>query len=119
VDALKNKGLGSGLLVTAAVDTPFLPEDFVSRLVSGLAGKPAVFASWGESFYPTNAAWRIEAILDLPDRRQDVGSLKSLLTKLGAQRVPWDEAPLDLFANVNTPQDLTEMEERARRATDL
>ena len=44
------------LLVSVAVDTPFLPPDFVTRLVDGLGEAPAAIAAYGEQPYPTNAA---------------------------------------------------------------
>jgi molybdopterin-guanine dinucleotide biosynthesis protein A len=119
VAALRNRGIASGVLVSAAVDTPFLPEDYLSRLIGGLRHAPAAFGGWGTAFYPTNAAWRIEAIADLPERLDDLHSLKALQAELGAQRVGWDECPEDPFANVNTPEDLAALEERAKRDAGL
>jgi molybdopterin-guanine dinucleotide biosynthesis protein A len=119
VATLKSRGIVGGLLVSVAVDTPFLPSDFVPRLVDGLGPAPAAYACWNGSFYPTNAVWRLDAIHDLPERQGEIGSLKSLHESLGAQRVAWDELPEDPFANVNTPQDLLAMEARAKLHGDL
>lgn len=114
VSALQTWGIIDGLLVSAAVDTPFLPGDFVERLVDGLGPAPAAFAGWNDAFYPTNSIWRLEAIADLPQRSGEIGSLKSLLKNLGARRVGWDELAEDPFANINTPEDLLAMGRRAK-----
>jgi molybdopterin-guanine dinucleotide biosynthesis protein A len=117
--ALQSRGVFEDLLVSVAVDTPFLPNDFVQRLVEGLGPAAAAYASWNDSFYPTNAIWRLQAISDLAERTSEIGSLKFLLTSLDAKRVAWDELPEDPFANINTPQDLLAMETRAKRHADL
>ncbi|WP_108397625.1 molybdenum cofactor guanylyltransferase [Devosia submarina] len=119
VAALQSRGIIEGSLVSVAVDTPFLPNDFVQRLVEELGPAPAAYASWNEAFYPTNAIWRLEAIGALPEQTREIGSLKFLLTSLDAKRVAWDELPEDPFANINTPQDLLAMETRAKRQVDL
>lgn len=119
IEAVRQRGITSGLLITAAVDTPFLPDNFVGRLVAGVGDGAAAFASWGDSFYPTNAVWRLEAVFDLPEQRQSYNSLKSLLSAHGARQISWDEAALDPFSNVNTPQDLAMLDERAKHAADL
>jgi molybdopterin-guanine dinucleotide biosynthesis protein A len=116
VDALKRGGVRSGMLVSAAVDTPFLPGDFVQRLTAELRDASGAYACWNDSFYPTNAIWRLEAILDLPERRGEIGSLKQLLRALDARRVAWNDAPLDPFVNVNTPEDLHSLGQRASAA---
>ena len=36
IAALHERGIGAGLLVSVAVDTPFLPEDFVAVLAAAL-----------------------------------------------------------------------------------
>src|SRR5690606_18361706 len=47
------------ILVFAAVDTPFLPSDYVERLIAAARGPGAAYAAWGEAFYPTSSAWRV------------------------------------------------------------
>ncbi|MDB5473505.1 MAG: hypothetical protein JWP99_808 [Devosia sp.] len=115
VHALAQRGIARGTLISAAVDTPFLPDDYVSRLVGGLEGAPVAFGAWGNAFYPPNAAWRLQALADLPERAKAAGSLKALQQALGGRRVGWDELALNPFDNVNTPTDLRLLEERARR----
>ncbi|HEY0032402.1 MAG TPA: NTP transferase domain-containing protein [Devosia sp.] len=119
VAALQEQGVREGILVTAAVDTPFLPQDYVTRLVEALGGAPVAFGAWGHSFYPPNAAWRLETIAHLPEKIAEVESLRMLQTMLGGKRVAWDESADNPFDNINTPEDLEAMEQRARRLAGL
>lgn len=115
---LRSRGVTSGVLVSVAVDTPLLPADYVPRLLAALEGVPATFAARGDDFYPTNAAWRIEAIADLPERMADdpaPHSLKALLAALEARRVGWDAADgSNPFANINTVADLIALGRRIK-----
>lgn len=106
------------LLITAAVDTPFLPNDFVRRLVAAVdGGALAAEAVWGENFYPTNAIWRVSALADLPRQAREgtvPNSPKALLAGLGAAKVDWaDTLDADPFANLNTLDDLVALARRA------
>ncbi len=107
------------IVVSIAVDTPFLPLDYVSRLVSALAGNhSAVQAGWRGNGYPTNAAWRLSALAELPRQAREGhghASPKSLLRLLGAPLVDWaDTHDADPFANLNTLDDLMSLVQRAR-----
>lgn len=113
--ALRSRGIMGGVLVSVAVDTPFLPHDYVARLLSGLDSAPAAFAGWRDAFYPPNAAWRLEAIADLPERLGEVASLKALHQRLGSVRVGWDDEKDNPFDNLNTLADLVALGERANR----
>lgn len=103
------------ILVVAAVDSPFLPLDYLSRLAA--AANPAAFASFGGQPYPTSSAWRLDAIADLADQvRAGTAphSLKRLGQALGAADVPFPaHAGGDPFANLNTPEDRLALEQRA------
>ena len=116
---LKDQDSGD-MLVTAAVDTPFLPEDFVRRLVAALdGGAMAAQAGWRGNFYPTNAIWRVSALADLPRLAREgtaPNSPKALLARLGAPTVDWaDKLDEDPFANLNTLDDLVALARRAGR----
>ncbi len=108
----------SGDVVMSAVDTPFLPADYVERLIEALANAPGAVARYGEQPYPTNSAWRLTAIAELPDEvRAGTAprSLKRLAERLGAASVDWPiGAGGDPFANANTPEDLAALEAQAR-----
>jgi len=107
------------VLVTVAVDTPFLPVDYVARLTAALAaGAPAAFAQWGPSPYPTNAAWRIGMLRRLAkavQRADTAPGPRRLLEEAGAAAVDWsDSAARDPFANLNTLADLVALSRRDR-----
>jgi molybdopterin-guanine dinucleotide biosynthesis protein A len=116
VDWLMNRDW-SGDVVLSAVDAPFLPDNYVERLLAALGGAPAAVASAGEQPYPTNSAWRLAAIAGLADEvRAGTAprSLKRLAERLGAASVRWAIGPDgDPFANANTPEELTALETRA------
>lgn len=110
IEALRARGIDAGLLVSVAVDTPFLPADFGAVMCDGLGSAPAAYAVWGDQFYPPNAIWRIEALAGLPARVREgaaPGSLKALQQELDARRVDWTGRDArNPFANVNTVADL-------------
>jgi molybdopterin-guanine dinucleotide biosynthesis protein A len=119
VAALRQRGIDDGLLVSVTVDTPFLPADFVTVMQAALGAAPAAYASWGASFYPPNAIWRLEALAALPEQvlqERAPASLKALHRALGAKPVDWKPAhAADPFANLNTLADLLALGRRARR----
>lgn len=105
------------LLISAAVDSPFLPVDYVERLMSALGDAPAAIARYGEQPYPTSSIWRVERFRDLPERvlaGTAPCSLKALAAEAAAVAVDWPVGPAgDPFANINTPEDLAVAEARA------
>jgi molybdenum cofactor guanylyltransferase len=111
---LRDRAEPKDVLVTVAVDTPFLPCDFVRRLEEPLVRAPASFAQWRDDFYPTNAAYRLGAILDLPENMEALFSPKRVLEPLGAEPVRWDHLSDDPFANLNTLSDLVALARRSR-----
>ena len=110
----------SGELVLSVVDAPFLPADYVPRLLAALESAPAAIASAGGQAYPANSAWRLAPIAGLPaEVRAGTAprSLKRLAESLGAAAVSWPIGPHgDPFANANTPDELAALDARARAA---
>lgn len=104
-------------LVLAPVDTPFLPPDYLPRLLAGLATGPAALATFDGQPYPTSSAWRLDAIRDLAAGvRAGTAphSLMRLAQGLGAATVPFPpRAGGDPFANANTPEELLALQRRA------
>jgi molybdopterin-guanine dinucleotide biosynthesis protein A len=106
------------LLLSLAVDTPFVPPDLVARLTAALApDKAAVIARYGDQDYPTNALWRLPALASL-GAAMAAGtaprSLRRLAAEFGAASCSWPpQADGDPFASVNTPADLAAAEARA------
>lgn len=94
------------LLVTVAVDLPFLPPDMVARLRAGLGTKTCAYASDGEH-HALALLWHPGTAASVEDYLQRGGrSLKDYLAVHG-QPVRFDR-PQDrgLFCNLNTPEDL-------------
>lgn len=105
------------LLVSVAVDTPFLPADYVSRLVAAIGNHDVAMASYAGQPYPTNAVWRVARFLDLPAQVRAATaprSLKRLAGSVSAVMVEWPEtASGDPFANINTPDELAAAQARS------
>jgi molybdopterin-guanine dinucleotide biosynthesis protein A len=104
------------LLVCAAVDAPFLPVDYVEKLIAGLGEAPAAIGCYRGQPYPTNSIWRLDRFRDLPARvlaGTAPRSLKSLAAAAGGVMIEWPDGDDDPFANVNTPEDLALAEARA------
>ena len=110
-------------LVTAAVDTPFLPSSFVGCALAQLMEEnaDAIIARCAGQDYPTSAVWRFSSVRSLADRvMQGVAphSLKRLGLELGAIYLDWPGAAADdPFANINTPEDLQLLSARAATAS--
>jgi molybdopterin-guanine dinucleotide biosynthesis protein A len=108
------------ILVSVAVDTPFLPADVVPRLIETLGTGNAAVATYDGQAYPTNAIWRLASLVDLPARIVSgtaPRSLKRLAASLDAVPCAWPHDDRgDPFANVNTPEDLAALEQRATSA---
>src|SRR5690606_7072131 len=110
------------VILSVAVDTPFLPTNYASRMLESLAqGHQAVVAGWRGNSYPTNAAWRLPALEELEHRLVeggDIFSASALLKALNAPLVDWsDEADEDPFANINTLSNLIALTKRGLRHT--
>ena len=105
------------LLVCAAVDAPFLPTGYVDWLIAGLGPHDAAIAGYSGQPYPTNSIWRLARIAQLPAEvlaGTAPRSLKSLAARLDSVLQDWPRtAAGDPFANINTPEELAEMQRRA------
>lgn len=112
---LREMGTAKDTLVSVAVDSPFLPEDYVSHLTQ--TPEDAAYASFGDAFYPTNAAWPLESLWStLPIHQTNAGP-KSILAALGARHVDWSQfGAEDPFVSLNSLSDLIEMQRRAQKA---
>ncbi|MGC1305089.1 MAG: molybdenum cofactor guanylyltransferase [Caulobacteraceae bacterium] len=100
------KAAGADLLVTTPCDTPFLPPDLVSRLVSALTQTSgAAVARTSEGLQPLCAVWRCDRLetiqAALAEGRHP--STRSVLDALDAVEAVFDDP--HAFDNINTPQD--------------
>lgn len=96
---------GADALVTAPCDTPFLPRDYVPRLLAPLSRASAAAAATRGGRQPLCSAWRADLAPRLAAILADGHPpVSAVLDALGACETDFIEA--DAFANLNTPQDL-------------
>jgi molybdopterin-guanine dinucleotide biosynthesis protein A len=106
-------GQGAEAIVTAAADTPFLPQDLVSRLRAAAGPSGLALAATREDGrvwpQPTFGLWPVALRDDLRAALAD-GTRKILrwTDRHGAGLAIWEEAAP--FFNVNTPEDLARAE---------
>lgn len=104
------------LLICAAVDAPFLPEDYAARLTVSLGNHDAAVAVYDGQQYPTNSIWRVARFVDLPGRIRSgtaPRSLKSLAAAVDSVALDWPVSPGgDPFSNINTAAELADMQRR-------
>lgn len=103
---------GADALVTAAVDTPFLPMDLVARLSQASEnGRRVVIAESSRRQHPTFGLWPL-ALRATLDRAIAAGErrLGVFAEDQGAVTVVFDVHPCDPFFNINRPEDLAEAE---------
>ncbi|WP_151718273.1 molybdenum cofactor guanylyltransferase MobA [Gemmobacter serpentinus] len=99
---------GAEALVTASVDTPFLPCDLVPRL--WLAGDGALaVASSGGRLHPTCALWPVSAAAGLRSYLAS-GGARLMEACSGAVVAEFATEVPDPFMNLNTPEDLAQAE---------
>jgi molybdopterin-guanine dinucleotide biosynthesis protein A len=102
-------GQGATAIVTAAADTPFLPQDLVPRLLlaAKVSGAPIALAATASGRHGTFGLWPVALREDL--RAALAGGTRKVTDwadRHGAASAPFTETPWDPFFNVNTPEDL-------------
>ena len=106
-------GQGATHLVSAAVDTPFLPEDLVARLqrAAEIGHAPIALAETADGLHPTFGLWPV-ALRDDLRLALETGTRKvaAWAEGQGAAHAAFADRPLDPFFNVNTPEDLSAAE---------
>lgn len=99
---------------TVAVDTPFLPRDFIARLTAARdsAGTEAAVASSGGRRHPVAALWPIAARHALRVALHDDGLRRVgvFLDRFVPAVAEWPVEPIDPFLNLNTPEELARAE---------
>lgn len=109
------KKRGFSKVITAPADTPFIPDDFVSRLYAH-SEKPVVVAKSHGQIHPVLALWDISLLGDVENALKK-GERKMLtwIEKYSPPQVNWTDAA-DPFFNINTPEDLAAAEKRLEQA---
>ena len=111
----------NAVLVTAPVDSPFIPMDLVARLLDNPA--PVSFAASQGRRHPVFGKWqaglapRLQALFDAGERKIDRAA-----THFGFEEVEWpltehpDLGPCDPFENINTPDEFEAIRNRRNTA---
>lgn len=104
------KGLGFSHIVSVAGDTPFFPDDLVSRLEAsgGVIGMAATHdPDRGAMRQPTFGLWPVDLADDLESALKE-GTRKIVVwaNRHGVSEVVYPSQPFDPFFNVNTPGDM-------------
>lgn len=101
--------------VSAATDTPFLPDDLVAKLhAARMAAKAEIAVARSDNtVHPTFALWPIELRTDLRDAlvEEDLRRVTAFFSRYRCAYADWSVTPFDPFFNVNTPDDLRFAEE--------
>lgn len=111
---------GCDRVLVIPCDMPFLPGDLAGRLAANLTPETGVvMAASGGRRHPACALWRT-SVRPLLTRQVHEGrfSLTALAERAGAAVVAWPDAPRDLFANLNSPEDLAAAESAMRAPWD-
>ena len=97
---------GAEWIVTAPGDAPFLPVDFVARLVAERGAAMFAVATSGGRTHPVAGLWPVAARGEL--RAALLGGERKVgaFTEGRAALVEWGATPVDPFFNVNTPAEL-------------
>ena len=101
--------------VSAATDTPFLPDDLIVRLHAARTAARAeiAIARSDNIVHPTFALWPIGLRTDLRAAlvEEDLRQVTTFFTRYSCAYADWEIEPYDPFFNVNTPDDLRRAEE--------
>ena len=103
---------GATALVTAAVDTPFLPADLAARLWAAGQGCLTLARSDGRS-HPTAAYWPIALSQDLQAFLAS-GETPRMMSFVQRHDPAFADFPAGSFSNLNSPADLIAAEARLR-----
>jgi molybdenum cofactor guanylyltransferase len=105
--------LGYEAVLTLPFDMPRLPDDLAARLCAAAEARPEALAAVARTdldLHPVCAVWRVAALDRLP-AYLDSGrrSLRGFADACDAVAVDWPEAMHPLFANANTPDELSRL----------
>lgn len=114
------RGLASSIdaIVSVPTDTPFLPLDFVDRLMAArreTGARVALAASRGRTHFAA-ALWSLGLADDLErSLAEGLRKVERFAERYDPAVVDFPAAPIDPFLNINSPEDLEEAERLAAR----
>jgi molybdenum cofactor guanylyltransferase len=104
---------GADAIVSVAVDTPFFPDDLVTRLTQG--GCHAAIATCNGRAHPTFGLWPVALREHLrAGLARGEAKLMRFADGIGAAQIEFQLTDPDPFWNLNTPEDLIRAVERLR-----
>lgn len=103
---------GCEWIVTVPADTPFLPTDLTSRLLTAAQVSGAAIAASGGQKHFVIGAWstRLAGELETAIVRDKLFRIRDWAERAKAAEVAWPVTDYDPFFNVNTPEDLATAE---------
>lgn len=109
------KSAAHPLILTVPCDSPLLPADLAHRLMAALQNKNAglAVAKTGDQAHPVFCLCRKSLLPDLEKFLHNGGrKIDAWYASLNVVEVRFDDCP-GAFANINTPEDLQELEKSA------
>jgi molybdenum cofactor guanylyltransferase len=100
-------------LLTAPIDTPFLPDDLFEKLEVARARvrAQAVIVRHAGRLHPVFGLWRAGCAGAVEQALQDERALHRVAVKVGAVECKaWEGQSPDPFANLNSPEDVAAAE---------
>ena len=118
LDWLAEQKLGIEWMASVPGDCPFLPDDLVERLHAArrAEGVPLACARSGKWRHPVVALWPVALREDLRKAlvEDDLRKIEVWTARHGVAIADWPPEPVDLFLNVNTPEDVARAEAAVR-----
>ncbi|USG60540.1 molybdenum cofactor guanylyltransferase MobA [Sneathiella marina] len=112
-----NMGSKASHMLSVPTDAPFIPEDLVSRLRTGLGDLPEKTIVMAESVgrvHPVIALWPLSLAADLRIAlvEEDLRKILVFADRYNRVNVVWGDHEGDPFFNINRPEDLEEAKKR-------
>ena len=107
------KNSQSRWLATFPVDSPFFPENLVSKFMEESHGKEILIAKRDERIHPVFAMWKVSKKLELElekSLKNEERKIMDFTKKFKTRLVKFPDIGYDSFFNVNTPEDLKKAE---------
>ena len=106
---MENIKIKDGLVVTVPVDTPFIPNDLISRFKKEIENTKSsiVVACSGDRHHPTIAMWKT-SIIDILENsiKNNVRKIDLFTRQFRKSYISWNIKEYDPFFNINNYKDL-------------
>ncbi len=110
LEYFRDKGCTATHMLSIPADAPFIPNDLVKRLETGLTASPhsIVMAYSKERVHPVVSLWPLSLAAQMRAALvgEDLRKILIFAERYSLNSVRWTDAEGDPFFNVNTPEDL-------------